>query len=206
MSALSTLVRDTDKLVGVYEAREAARQQLEMEVEQLQRKQALLTQTDLAITALLAQTSAENLKAIEDLVTSGLAAIFDDLALSFKFNVEQTRGQQSLEPVLLSGGLEGPILDSHGGGPASVVAVLLRILTVHRLKLAPFIVLDESLSMLSANYVGNAAKFLVGLCAKLGLRILMVTHQQEFVTEATRAYEIVSAGPQGATFKLVEGP
>ena len=202
--SLQQLVRDTDKLVGVYEAREQRRQQLETAVSQLQEQQALLTQTDLALTNLLAQTSAENLKAIEELVTSGLAAIFDDLALSFKFKVEQTRGQQSLEPVLVTGGLEGPILDSHGGGPASVVAVILRILTVHRLGLAPFIVLDESLSMLSENYVSNAAKFLVGLSQKLGLTILMVTHQQSFVAEATKAYEIIGGGPKGATFKLLE--
>lgn len=204
VSPLATLIRDVDKLVGVYESREAHRQELATTVEQLQRDQTLLTQTDLALTTLLAQTSAENLKAIEELISSGLAAIFDDLALSFKFRVEQSRGQQSLVPVLISGGLEGPILDSHGGGPASIVAVLLRILTVHRLGLAPFIVLDESLSMLSGGYVENAAKFLVGLCQRLGLTILMVTHQPSFITEATRAYEIVS-GSDGAYFRLI-GP
>lgn len=203
MSTLATLLRDTDKLAGVYEAREQRRQQLTLDVEKLTMQQALLTQVDVALTTLLAQTSAENLKAIEDLISSGLAAIFDDLALSFHFAVDQSRGQQTLEPVLVTGGIEGPILDSHGGGPASVVAVLLRILVVHRLKLAPLIVLDESLSMLSANYVANAAKFLVGLCEKLGLAILMVTHQTEFISEATKAYEIVSAGPQGATFREV---
>jgi ABC-type glutathione transport system ATPase component len=198
---LQALVRDTDKLVGQYEAREKSRQTCVDAVAALTAEVSLLGLTDAALTALLQQTSAANLKAIEELVTSGLQAVFDDLSLTFHFEVSTERNQQALTPVLASHGkVEGPILDSHGGGPAQVVALLLRLLTVHRLGLFPFVVLDESLNMVSDQYVANAAVFLKGLCQRLGLTLLLVTHKYSFAEEATRAYEIAS-GPSGATFR-----
>ena len=200
---LTTLVRETDKLVGQYEAREKHRMELAETVAALEGEVALLGLTDTALVALLQQTSAANLKAIEELVTSGLQAIFDDLALSFRFDVDQARGQQTLTPVLASHGqVEGPILDSHGGGPAQVVALLLRLLTVHRLGLYPLVVLDEALNMVSDQYIANCAEFLKGLCSRLGLTLLLVTHKDQFAVEATRAYRI-STGPDGAV--LTEG-
>jgi DNA repair ATPase RecN len=197
---LSTLVRETDKMVGQYEAREHRRRELADMVAVLEGEAALLGLTDAALIALLQQTSAANLKAIEELVTSGLQAIFEDLALSFRFEVDQARGQQTLTPVLASHGEEtGPILDSHGGGPAQVVALLLRLVTVHRLGLFPLVVLDEALNMVSDQYISNCATFLKGLCTRLGLDILLVTHKDAFAAEATRAYRI-SSTPQGAVF------
>ena len=149
-SGLQALVRDTDRLAGQDEAREKHRRQCADDVAALTAEDRLLGFTDAALTALLQQTSAANLKAIEELVTSGLHAVFDDLSLTFHFEVGTERNQQALTPVLASHGtVEGPILDSHGGGPAQVVALLLRILTVHRLGLHPLVVLDESLNMVS---------------------------------------------------------
>jgi hypothetical protein len=202
---LNALVRDTDKLVGQYEQREAHRQELATEVSTLVNEVTLLGLTDTALTALLQQTGAANLKSIEELVTSGLQAIFDDRGLTFHFAVEQARGQQSLTPVLASHGkVEGPLLDSHGGGPAQVVALLLRILTVHRLKLYPLVVLDESLNMVSDQYIANAATFLKGLCDRLGMTLLLITHKPAFAEEATRAYAIQSAPDGSAVFTEVQ--
>ncbi len=199
---LSALVRTTDQLVGQYEGRVAARDVLAKNVATLETDVALLGLTEAALATLLQQTSAANLKAIEDLITSGLQAVFDDLALSFSFEVKTERGQQSLTPVIASHGVvAGPILDSHGGGPAQVVALLLRLLTVHRLGLHPLVVLDESLNMVSDQYIANCATFLKGLCSRLGLTLLLVTHKPSFAQEATRAYEIRSS-PDGAV--LVE--
>ena len=137
-------------------------------------------------------------------MTTGLQAVFEDLALSFHFSVDQSRGQQSLTPLLASHGVvEGPLLESHGGGPAQLVAVLLRILTVHRLGLAPVVALDESLGMVARRYVPACARFLSGLCQRLSLEMVWVTHQTEAVEEATCAYEIHS-GSDGASFVQVK--
>lgn len=195
---LASLVRETDKLVGQYEAREAYRAQRAAEVAALEQEVGLLGLTEAALIALLQQTSSANLQAIEALVTSGLQAIFEDLALTFHFDVDQTRGQQSLTPTIASHGIvEGPLLDSHGGGPAQVVALLLRLLTVHRLGLFPLVVLDESLNMVSDQYIDATTLFLQGLCARLGLTLLVVTHKRRFAEGATRAYEI-RTGTDGA--------
>lgn len=197
---LQALVRDTDKLVGQYEAREQRRRELAAEVAALDADTALLGLTETALQALQQQTSTANLKAIEELVTSGLQAVFDDLGLSFHFQVDTTRGQQSLTPVLASHGVvEGPMLDSKGGGPSQFVALLLRVLMVHRLGLFPLVVLDESLNMVSDQYIANCATFLKGLASRLGMTILLVTHKPAFAADATRGYEIQSS-PQGAQF------
>jgi energy-coupling factor transporter ATP-binding protein EcfA2 len=46
------------------------------------------------------------------------------------------------------------------------------------------LVLDESLSMLSSEYVAPCSAFLRKLAAELGFKILMISHEEEFATHA----------------------
>ena len=131
--------------------------------------------------------------------------VFDDLQLSFKFVQSQQRGVPALEPVLVDGGVEAPLLESFGGGPATVVAFLLRLIVAHRLQLHPVLLLDESFAQVSSQYVGNVAKLLKELAAQLGWTFVLVTHQTGFLLEADRAYHVVET-PDGVTFQQEQQP
>lgn len=199
---LDQLALNVERIYGVYETRVQAEQTLRQASATLTQNVAQLALTEAALTTLLTDVSAESLRAIEQTVTYGLQTVFDDQSLQFKLTVTQVRGGQSVEPVLVHGAVEAPILDAFGGGPAQVVAFLLRLIVCHRLGLFPVLLLDESFAMVSIEYVPNLAKLLRELAEKLGFTFLLVTQlrgMESFVGNADLAYRVQETG-QGVTF------
>jgi len=145
---LDELSTATHRLVGLREAQEAKVRALYTEIGGLEGETTLLTHCSSALETLLKIVSMESLESVEKLVTYGLRTVFEDLALQFKVEVESKRGLQWMEPKLVDGGVEAPILDAFGGGPASVVAFLLRLHVCRRLGVAPVIFLDEFFSFI----------------------------------------------------------
>jgi hypothetical protein len=197
--ATDALRRQVDMLYGRWEAADERAAAEEADVPVLAEKVRVLTLSEAALSTLLSKVSEESLKSVEATITYGLRVVFDDHPLTFKFQSGMARGGPTLEPVLQFEGVEQPILDAFGGGPATVVAFLLRLLVCHRLGLYPLILLDETFSMVSRQYVPNVAKLLRELSEQMGFTFVLVTHQSDFVEHATRAYEIAE-GLDGATF------
>ena len=193
-----------EQAFGRYQAVEQRRDALAREVETLTKDVALLTLTETALSTLLSKVSEESLKTIEQTITYGLRVVFDDLQLTFRFRAGQVRGGQALEPVLSDGTTEQPILDAFGGGPATLVAFLLRLLVTHRLQLYPLLLLDETFAMVSDQYIPNLSRLLVELSTTMKMTFLLVTHQKAFVQNATRAYEVQDS-TGGAVFAPVQG-
>lgn len=188
-----------DQLVGRVHAQEQTVQDLTKTVADLESETSVLTLASTALESLLNQVSVESLESVERLVTYGLQTIFDDQHLQFKIEVQNKRGVQWMEPKLVQSGVEAPILDAFGGGPASVVAFLLRLMVCRRLNLAPVLLLDESFSMVSRQYVPNVAKLLHELAEKFGFTIILVTHQEEFLQYAHHKYTVKESS-NGAVF------
>ena len=178
-----------ERQLGVVEAQRQTVATLTTEVKDLNDEIAILTFTSTALEQLLKAVSVESLETVEQLVTYGLRTIFDDQALGFKIEVGTKFKQQWMDPKLVQGAVSGPILDSYGGGPATVVSFLLRLLVCRRLGLAPVLILDEQFSMVSAEYVENVAKLLRELADKLGFTFILVTHDRGFLTYAHHGYE-----------------
>lgn len=199
VAAVGALQRQVDGLAGKAAAAELVAVQEDAKVPPLAEAVRVLTLGDAALVALLAKVSEESLRSVEGTITYGLRVVFDDHPLAFRFRSGTARGGQVLEPVLQFEGVEQPILDAFGGGPAQVVAFLLRLLVCHRLGLYPLILLDETFSMVSRQYVPNLAKLLRELAGQMGFTFVLVTHQTDFVEHASRAYE-VQEGTAGASF------
>lgn len=195
-----SLRRGCDQLVGRLAGQQQTAEEVRALVAQLTAEVELLSYTSSALQTLLNTVSHESLAAIEALVTYGLRVVFDDQRLQLRLEVSTKRGVQSVEPRLIHDGVEGPILDTFGGGPASVVAFLLRVMTARRLKLAPLLVLDEPFAMVSDNYLPNVGRLLRELAEKGDLTLLVVTHQQGLVEHAHRAYEAVETS-EGTVFR-----
>lgn len=199
------LQRGCDQLVGRVEAQRTAVAEAGAMVTALEADVALLTYVSAALQRLLNTVSEESLTAVEALVTYGLRVVFADQDLRLRLEVSTKRGAQSVEARLIHREVEGPILETFGGGPASVVSFLLRLMTVRRLRLAPVLLLDESFAMVSENYLPNVGQLLRELAEKTGMVILLVTHQPELLGHAHRAYEAVETS-HGTVFRaLPEG-
>jgi hypothetical protein len=128
-------------------------------------------------------------KAIESLVSEGLKSIFYDQDLSFGLELGQKSNKISAEPYLKNGSIVGDPLDSFGGGPASVVSLILRVMVLLRLKRNKMLFLDETLAAVSDEYIEMTGKFLRKLSESSSLPIIMVTHKQSYLDHATCAYQ-----------------
>lgn len=201
-SQYQQLVSATGQLLGRVQAQEDVVAGLASEVEALESEVSVLTYTGTALQQLLNSVSVESMETVEQLVTYGLRVIFEDQQLGFRMETENKRGLQWMEPRLTQGEVEAAILDAFGGGPATVVGFLLRMLVCRRLGLAPVVLLDEPFAMVSESYVANVGKLLRELSEKLGFTILMVTHQPGFIEHANKAYEAVETS-QGTSFRPV---
>jgi ABC-type dipeptide/oligopeptide/nickel transport system ATPase subunit len=204
---LATIIADFDRLEslaqrgkGLLDHRREHAAALAEDVAQQEAELTLLTHTGTALDELLKKVSLESLDAVEKLITYGLQTVFEEPGFAFRMEVSKKQGLQWMEPRLVLDGVDAPVLEAFGGGPAQIVAFLLRLLVLRRLKLAPLLVLDEPFAMVSEQYRTNVGKLLAELCARLDLTILMVSHETEYVEHATKAYTI-AATSNGATFK-----
>jgi DNA repair ATPase RecN len=200
------LVLAVERLHGQRDAIQQRRRALAADVEALAAETILLTVTKSALEHLLSRVNAENLERVEQLVTYGLSVVFPDRHLTLKAVATTKRGAPWITLKLKSGDTEAPILDAFGGGPASVVAFLLRVLALQRSGLAPLIVLDETFSHVSEGYVDAVGELLRELADHSEVTILLVTHQPAFLAHATRAYEITDGGVEGSVFRAVGRP
>lgn len=132
-------------------------------------------------------------QAIEALATEGLRAVFPDQRLSFLAEMGQRNGRVTATFYLCQGdpakgGIKGPPLGAFGGGPSSFVSLVLRVLTLLRLKRWPILLLDETLVAVSDEYIEATGQFLQRLSETSQIDILLVTHKPAFLDHAAVAY------------------
>jgi len=201
--ATDRLVSGSDQLLGSVQAQQRRVVEITNQVSVLTTDVSILTFSSSILETLLKTISVESLNTVEQLVTYGLRVVFPDLSLNFKTDISTKRGAQWLDLKLEDNGVEAPILSAFGGGPASVVAFLLRLLVCRRLNLAPVLLLDEPFSFVSEHYVENVGKLLRELADKLGFEMILVTHADAFLKHANVAYE-ASPTSKGTVFTKVK--
>lgn len=129
---------------------------------------------------------------IEALVTKGIEAVFGPI-YRFKVTATAERGQAVVTFSLVApDGTEHSVLDAQGGGLASIIGFLLRVVV---LVLRPgggrrLLVLDETFGMVSAEYHDRLASFLRSMVDDLGIQVLLITHAPEQAMYADRVYRV----------------
>lgn len=145
----------------------------------------------------------KQVKAIEEVITEGLQTIFHDQDLHFESDIGVKWNKVSVDFKIREGDKEDPLairgspLDTFGGGPASVASLLLRTLTLLRLKRYPFLILDEALFAVSEDYVSATGALLKTLSEKMGVQLLMITHNTNYLGHATQKYQGTLATQDG---------
>lgn len=144
---------------------------------------------------------------IEGLVTYGLQTIFGE-EMTFHITPGTHGANATLDFTIRSaiGGevVETPVMDARGGGVAVVVGFLLRLLMISlRPDAAKVLVLDESFSHVSAEYVPALGEFIRDIAAKAGIQVIMVTHDPTFNDYADVVYRFSQV--DGATVVAREG-
>lgn len=133
-------------------------------------------------------------RSVEDLVSESFQTIFDDQDLLFEADVSQKYGKVSIDFFIRSKKKDDPLshrgkpLESFGGGPSSMASLVIRLLTIIRLKRYPILLLDETLLAISDEYVLATSQLLRELSSKMGLDVVLVTHKPAFAEHADQAY------------------
>ncbi len=150
---------------------------------------------------------------VEKVSTQGLQSVFYDRDLSLEAEVDFKRNNVSVELFFRKGDKDhalsytGEPLESFGGGPASLVSFILRVLAVKKLGLYPLFVLDESMAAVADKYIPLTSQFIRKMTESLGLNLLLVTHKAAFVESAHAYYDCDSIQGsdelESCTFKRV---
>lgn len=176
------------------------------EVQELSERAERLAKVGELFRALMDRLVEEQKTVVEGLVTEGLRAIFHDQELSFEAEVVQRANRVEIDFFFREGGdalaVRDHPLEGFGGGTTSVCSIILRVLALRRLQRFPFLILDETLPAVSAEYVEYTGRFLQRLCATMGLDVLFVTHIQDFLSHADVAYEGYKEPAEGNLSKL----
>ena len=188
-----------DRVLGKREGVQTRLSDMSQKIKGLEAEGELLQLVSNVIRSLIDSEINDSVQAVEKLQSEGLRTVFDDQDLSVSASVETQRGKISVELLTsqkLADGtvIEGVSNDAFGGAITTVQSVLMRIIVILRRDMRPLLLLDESLPAFDANYVSNMADFLRALSERLGLDILLVSHNQSLVEGAQKAYQIKKVG------------
>lgn len=131
----------------------------------------------------------------EHLVNLGLQAVFGD-SIVLRFVVadkarrmhEQCRIFRKIEDRVV----EVNLIDDDAGGLVDVVSFLLRLAMLVTINPPPrkFLMLDEPFKHLSAEFCPLVAEMMAQLCDRLGIQILMTTHNSLLISAADVVYRL----------------
>lgn len=182
-------------------------QDLDQEISRLEGEEEIVELSSNLLRTLIDQEVTVGIQAVEDLLTEGLQVVFDDQILRVKSSVDVQRGKVAVDFLTIQEQpdgttTEGSSRDAFGGAVTTVQSVLLRLIVITRRGLRPVAFLDETLPAFDGQYVYNMGALLKTLCSRLGIDLLLVSHNPAMVESADVAYKIVKVDGK-ASFKRI---
>lgn len=178
-----------NKLDGFYESLKNRQTDLNNEIDNLKGQVSLLTKTSTVLKHLVDIMIKDEISKMAGLITYGLKTIFYDQDLKFSPVITKKNDKVHIELKTRNKNIEGEF-GSFGGSVAVIESFLLRILCLLKMNLAKLILLDETFASVGSEYIPNTSQLISELSKKLGLDILLVTHQREFQQYANRVYRV----------------
>lgn len=129
---------------------------------------------------------------VSSLATMGMNAVFDD-PYEMELQFVERRNKTELDFVFKRNGHEFSPLDSSGGGAIDVATLTLQIcmLSIHFPKKRMILVMDEPLKWLKGkDYPERGAQLIKEISDKLGIQIIMISHDPQLIDSADRIFEI----------------
>lgn len=199
---IGELQRRADKTEGFYLALKKQERALESTVESISADMDILNKASAVLKHLLDLMIKDETDRMSGLISYGLKSVFDDQDLTFIPRISQKNGKISIELKTLNKGVEGGF-KSFGGSIAVIESFLLRILCIIKKDLARFMLLDETFAAVGEEYIANTGNLIKGLSKKLGIDILLVTHQKDFQQNADHVYR-VKESPSGLKMEKIK--
>lgn len=157
------------------------RQEEALELERLKDRLTHLEEAQKVLQGVAEGVQQHSHRAVADVVTRCLRAVFGEDAYEFKINFVQRRGKTEADLLLARGGMELSPVESTGGGVADVVSFGLRLaaLILSRPKRRRLLCLDEPFRHLSRDHHATVRGLLETLSQELEIQILLITHSKQ---------------------------
>lgn len=186
------LQRRVDRIDGFYKALKTREKSLTDEITDLKRDVDELTKTSLVLKHLLDILVKDEINRMAGLVTYGLKTVFKDQNLIFVPVMTKKNEKIHIELKTKNKGVVCGF-GSFGGSVAVIESILLRILCILKKKYARLILLDEAFDAVSEDYQAATSALISELSKKLGLDVLLVTHQKGFMNNADHVLEVTES-------------
>jgi len=180
------LEQESGKIAALKQRMEVARSRLKSEKEAVAAATAHLEHVQAAQQVLqhLAQAVQQQAhERISRVVSSCLSAVFDD-PYEFQIQFERKRGKTEARLRFIRDSLDVDPLTAAGGGLVDVAAFALRVacLVMRRPRVSRVVILDEPFRFVSREYQTRVRGMIQQLAKDMGIQIIMVTHNSNFVT------------------------
>ena len=128
---------------------------------------------------------------VSEIATLALESVFPDPYI-VKLTFESKRGKTDAQFSFIRDGEEVDPLTGAGGGTVDVAAFALRLAlwSLKSPRTRPTIILDEPFKWPSKSVRSNVAKLLKDLSKKLGIQIIMVTHDTDLIEHADKVFSV----------------
>lgn len=192
--SLTELRSNLDKALGVREILAQQKIALDKEVVFLEGEEEILTLVVELFRRMADSEISEAVGAVETLQTEGMQTVFTDQKISVEALVEHRRGKVCVDLLTVreEGGMvvRGKSINSSGGSITTIQSVLMRVIVILKHGLRPFLVLDESLMAVEPRYIPQMGALLQSLCERLGMDILLITHNAALADTAHHHWKL----------------
>jgi DNA repair ATPase RecN len=186
--ALRTAEADFNRKAGEASAVLKSLKTVEHEIKELDKRSERLEKIAIVLSSYADERQEAIQGQIEGVVTQGLRTIFGE-PMDFKIVNKMVGKRPEIDFLIVTGELETAILEARGGGVAAVAGFLLQAVLVLLLpNTTPLLFLDEVFSQVSEEYRPPLSAFIKELTERTELQVVLVTHSDEFVTDADRVY------------------
>lgn len=132
---------------------------------------------------------------LEALLNRSLAYVFYDKPYKVRFDLDFSRGKKSVSIILLDCSdpkepIEIDIKDGVGNGIRTVISFILSVYYILSKNAYPILLLDESYSYLSAQYVQRFFEMIKGFCERKNLRVVLISHDVRFLDFSDKKYTV----------------
>jgi len=144
---------------------------------------------------LVAKKTQENLEFhISKLVTTAIASVFSEDNIEFVVRIEQRRNKTECDLFFKEFGQEYKPLEGSGFGAVDIASFALIIAFWSLKKNRPTMILDEPLASLSPDLQHKASDMLQMISTKLGIQIIMISHQEDVNIAADKTFIVSKKG------------
>jgi len=129
---------------------------------------------------------------VERLVTVALQSTFDDRNFEFKLRFENKANRTQVVPVIMEDGVEWVAKNDMGGGLIDVVSFALRLIlwSMQEKESRGVFVLDEPFKFMDKKGLVEKIGPMLQEFSKMGIQIIMCTHEPELKNIADRSFNI----------------